>query len=298
MHSWSRAWRWIAGMALVAALIAVVLLAGHAGSPALAQAAQTPGETPTEDELLETPTPTEETPTPMLTETPTVTRTETPGIPETDVPAGMSRTLIVVGEGRVQTSPDIATANIGVTAVETSVVSATQQVSETMAAVIEALMQEGVAPEDIQTTSYSINLIDGIFGPQQPDDDQPPRYQVTNSVQVTIRDIAAIGTTIDAAVEAGANQVFGVSFDLSNREERVLEAMEEAIENAEARAQHLADLTGTELGPIVSVSQVVGASPFFTAAEAALGAGGAGPGPISPGQLEITTQVQVAYELQ
>jgi len=210
------------------------------------------------------------------------------------------RTMIVVGEGRVQASPDIATANIGVTAVATTVVSATQQVSQTMSDVLDALMAQGVAQEDIQTTSYSINLIDGVFGPGQDEDgEQPQRYQVTNSVQMTIRDIGAIGTTMDAAVEAGANQVFGVGFDVSNREELVLQALEEAVQNAEERAQRLATLTGVELGPIVSVSQVIGAQGLFgVAAEAGLGVGGAAPGPISPGQLEIVAQLQVTYTLQ
>jgi len=296
--------RWIVGMALVAGLIAVVLLAGKVGPPAAAQAARTPTGTRTETvEPLATPTATGEV-TSVMPVTPTVevtpTEAVTPGLPETGVEGEATRTMIVVGEGRVQASPDIASANIGVTAVETSVVSATQQVSETMAAVLNALMGEGVVQEDIQTTSYSINLIDGVFGPQEPTEEgeRPPRYQVTNSVQVTIRDISAIGTIMDAAVEAGANQVFGVSFDVSNREELMHDALEEAVQNAEERAQHLADLTGTQLGPIVSVSQVLGAQPFFAAAEAGLGAGGAGPGPISPGQLEVTTQLQVVYALQ
>lgn len=293
--------RWLAGMAFVAALIAVVLFGGQVGRSAVAQAAQTPTATVEETpELLTTPSPTEEV-TPEVTRTPVVTPTETvePGLPETGQEVVTSRRMIVVGEGRVQASPDIATANVGVTAVESSVVSATQMVSETMAAVLEALVAEGVAPEDIQTTSYSINLIDGIFGPPVANgEDQPPRYQVNNSVQVTIRDISAIGTTLDAAVGAGANQVFGVSFDVSNREELMRSALEEAVLNAEERAQFLADLTGTRLGQIVSVSQAISPQPFFAATEAGIGAGGAGPGPISPGQLEITTQVQVTYELQ
>ncbi len=316
MQGRSRQLRWLAGMTLVVALIGVVLLAGQAGPPALAQVGQTPTGTPTETlEPLGTPTATEEvtpllpitptveaTPTVEVTETPMITPTEpvTPGLPETGVEGEITRTLIVLGEGRVQASPDIATANIGVTAVDASVVSATQQVSQTMSDVLDALMAEGVAQEDIQTTSYSINLIDGVFGPQEPmeDDEQPQRYQVTNSVQVTIRDIGAIGTILDAAVEAGANQVFGVNFDVSNREDYMRDALEEAVQNAEERAQYLADLTGAQLGPVVSVSQVVGAQPFFAAAEAGLGMGGAAPGPISPGQLEITTQLQVVYALQ
>lgn len=314
MQGRSREMRWIAGMALVAALIVAVLLAGQAGPAVEAQTAQT--RTPTETlEPLGTPTATEGvtpalpitptlevTPTVEVTETPMVTPTETvtPGLPETGVELAGVGMMVVVGEGRVRASPDIATANIGVTAVDTSVVSATEQVSQTMADVLDALMAEGVAQEDIQTTSYNINLIDGVFGPQEPteDGDQPQRYQVTNSVQVTIRDIGAIGTIMDAAVEAGANQVFGVNFDVSNREDLMRDAIEEAVQNAEERAQDLADLTGTQLGPIVSVSQVVGAQPFFATAEAGLGMGGAAPGPISPGQLEITTQLQIVYALQ
>lgn len=299
MRRMSRDARWLLGLAVVIVAL-IVALSGRPVPVSVAQGIYTA--TPMATNQVTGTATVEASPTGEVTPDVTPTVTETPGIapglPETGEATDLPRTITVIGEGRAQVSPDLATANIGVIAVESTVLSATQQVSQTMSDVLAALMDEGVAEDDIQTTSYNINLIDG-FG--EPIDGEPrqPRYQVSNNVQVTIRDISNIGAIMDAAISAGANQVFGVSFDISNREEVNQMALEEAVQNAMLRAQRLAELTDLDLGPIVSISQVISQQPFFgVVAEVGGGAGGAAPGPISPGQLAVVTQLQITYALQ
>jgi hypothetical protein len=216
------------------------------------------------------------------------------------VPATTERTITVVGEGRVFTQPDIAYANIGVEVVTDTVRAASTQARDTMAAVLEALEAEGIAERDIQTSGYNIfmervspPLPDGRPGPEQ------IRYHVSNQVQVTIRSLDRVGTVLDAAINAGANNIFGVTFALDSMRQAEMEAYDSAMADALVRADYLAGLAGLDVGPVVSISEVLGQQVIFQRdTRAALGMGGGGAGPISPGELQITRQVEVVFVLR
>ena len=122
-------------------------------------------------------------------------------------------------------------------------------------------------------------------------------YRVNNMVQVTLRDMAAVGDVIDAAVEAGANNVWGVSFDLENTDALEEQAREAAVNNARARAESLAELNGVEVGEVIAISEVIGASavPMFAEAARAMGGGGVS---IEPGEVSFATQLQIVYAIQ
>jgi uncharacterized protein YggE len=79
-------------------------------------------------------------------------------------------------------------------------------------------------------------------------------YHVNNNVSVTIRDLAKVGAVLDAAIEAGANSIYGVSFSVAEPEKLEAEARGKAIANALAKAKELAQLNGVEVGAVVSVS--------------------------------------------
>jgi uncharacterized protein YggE len=216
--------------------------------------------------------------------------------------------VTVVGEGSVSIEPDIANTTIGVEVVEPSVQEAVSQARETMEAVLGALQEAGVADEDIQTTGFNIWAERNFGGPAPVDassedgNGETVRYHVSNNVQVTIRDLNNIEGILDAAIQAGANNIYGVNFSLDDPTTVESEARQKAIENARVKAEELAGLTETELGGVISISEVIGqgggyfGGNFATAAREGLGGGGAGP--ISPGQLKMTMQLQVTYELQ
>lgn len=219
-----------------------------------------------------------------------------------------SRSVTVVGEGSVTIEPDIANTTIGVEVVRPTVQDAVSEVRALMDAVLTALQEAGVAEEDLQTSGFNIWAERNFGGPvpmaegNGSENGESVRYHVSNNVQVTIRDLQNIEGVLDAAIQAGANNIYGISFSLDDPTVIESEARQEAIANARAKAEELASLTETEIGSVISISEVIGqgggyfGGNFATASRDGLGGGGAGP--IAPGQLTLTMQLQVTYELQ
>jgi uncharacterized protein YggE len=129
-----------------------------------------------------------------------------------------------------------------------------------------------------------------------------PVYRVNNTVSVTIRDLDNTGAVLDSAIEAGANNIYGITFSLDDPSQVESEAREKAVANAEAKAQELAELNDLQVGDVLSVSEVIGgAVPYYAGGfqefAAAPGLGGGG-GPVSPGELTLTMQLQIVYAAQ
>ena len=231
----------------------------------------------------------------------------TPVAPSPQAPNGganMPRTITVVGRGTVRITPDIATANIGVETSGPNVKKAIDEASETMAAVLKALTAAGEAEKDIQTAGFTV-WADRSYGPvpviEEGRDmgDQQITYRVNNNVRVIVRDLTKVGAVIDAAVEAGANSIYGVSFGIDKPEDLASEAREKAIADARAKAGELAALNGVQVGEVVSVSEIVGQTPFYGVERAALMADGlGGAGPFTPGEQEVSLQLQVVYAIR
>lgn len=210
-----------------------------------------------------------------------------------------ARTITVVGSGSAFVEPDVAQANVGVNVTAPTIQEASDEVNQRMSAVLATLKEEGIAEKDIQTSNYSIYFEERPQFESMPSTQEGPggQYRVSNQVQITIRDLDKVGPILDAVIQAGANNVYGVSFTREDAEGARSQARSEAVKNALAKAQEYAELNGLTLGDVVSVSEVIGgATPFGVMREsAAVGLGGGGPD-ISPGQLEVQVQVQVTYE--
>ena len=130
---------------------------------------------------------------------------------------------------------------------------------------------------------------------------QDPIYHVNNTVAITVRDLDQVGTTLGAAIDAGANSVNGITFNISEPDELRSDARQAATEDALAKAQELATLQGVEIGDVVTVSEVIGGTgPIFDSSQVAFaeGIGGGGVGPISPGEVEIVVRLQVTYQIK
>jgi uncharacterized protein YggE len=112
-----------------------------------------------------------------------------------------------------------------------------------------------------------------------------------------VRDVERAGDVLDAAVEAGANQVWGVEFTVSDEEKWQGQARKEAMADADARARELAELAGLKLGEVLEVSEVIGGmgiTPMSVVREYGMGGGGG----FAPGELEMGTQVQVVFAVR
>jgi len=204
----------------------------------------------------------------------------------------------LIGSGKVTLTPDIAYVTIGV---HTEGKDASQAVSENNSqtqAVIDALEKSDIASEDIQTTNFS------IYPQQQLDDRGQPTgeitYIVNNSVYITVRDLESIGDVLNVAVEAGANQISGIQFDISDAEYALAEAQEMAVANAQAQAENLAQASNLVLGDIQNISTFGGATPYLK--YDGIGGGAAvmeaASVPVSSGQMIISVEVSVIYEIR
>ena len=218
---------------------------------------------------------------------------------EADAGYNSAEIITVVGQGSVMIRPDVARVSIGV---ETSGAAVSEAVAENevrMQALLEALEEAGIEEKDIQTMNYSIQLDrypESTMGIEPATGESQPLYRVSNMVNVTIRDLESVGDVLDAVVEAGANSIWGITFAVDDPSDALADARADAIEDAQARAGALAELSGVSLGPVMSVSEVVGglSVPTAISVERAAAAGGS----ISPGELEIGYQVQVAYFIE
>jgi uncharacterized protein len=205
-------------------------------------------------------------------------------------------TITVIGEGKVKIKPDLAQVTVGVEAIKPTVNEASSEATRVMNAVLGVLKQQHVADEDIQTSSISVWL----ERPYLPDGTQgEPVYHVSNQVNVNTRNLDKLGELLDATIAAGANSIYGVTFSVADTSAAESEVRQMAVADARAKAKDLAQLTGLVLGEVLSVSEVIGGGSggYYNSLQqaAAMGMGGGGGGPVSPGQMELTMQLQMVY---
>ena len=223
------------------------------------------------------------------------------GAPQAQTVQGTPRTLSVSGTGQVSLAPDIAYITIGVHTQNVDAQEAVDLNTTQTDALIAALVAFGVAENDIQTTNFNIYSYEDYALPIDPESQKPPLvYSVDNSVFVTVRDISDLGDLLSTAVDAGANNIWGIQFDVTDKSEALSQAREAAVASARAQAEELAGLAEVELGEIVSISTYGGYPIPF-----AQGMGGGGAAseaaaavPISPGQLTISIEVSMVFEIQ
>jgi uncharacterized protein YggE len=206
-----------------------------------------------------------------------------------------SPTVSVNGHGSVMVTPDAASVVAGVTITEDTLAGAQQTATDTMTAILDSLAAQGIASEDIQTASYYVQVIQSYDENGMPSGIQ--QFQVSNQVNILIRDLEAVGTTLDAVVAAGANTIFGVNFIVTDPGDAAAEARVLAVEDARTRAQQLADAAGMTLGDLVSISETFGPNPLPFQRAGGGGAAAEMAVPIEAGQSAVTVDVQVVFEL-
>jgi len=196
----------------------------------------------------------------------------------------------VSGSATITKSPDIAISQIGVQTIAREVDPAIDENNRKAEAIINALKSFGIAENDIQTTSFNIY-------PQR-DYSKDPNvvvgYQVDNMLSVTFRDLDKVGKGLQEAINAGANNIYGISFTLDNPEDARSEARILAIQNARKKAEDMAEAAGIELDKIVNVNETSGSYPIYSGASYSK-ADAEAQVPIQSGELDITVQVELVY---
>ena len=222
-------------------------------------------------------------------------QTETPA--DQGDEAKVTRTVTVTGSGKVYLTPDIAYITIGVHTEGENAAEAVASNNAQAQEVIDALLAQGIAEKDIQTTNFS------IYPQQEYDTEGKPtgkiKYIVDNSVFVTVRDITNVGDVLDAAVTAGANTINGIQFDVADKTAALSEAREAAVNDAGVKAEELASAAGVTLGDVQTISEYTsgGPQPMYDMRAAAPMAEAASV-PIQTGQMLLTVEVNMVYEIR
>ncbi len=206
------------------------------------------------------------------------------------------RTLSVTGTGRAVLTPDIAYVSIGVRTEKKTASEALRQNNARAQRVIDTLTGFGVKEEDIRTTNFSVWLS------RHYDNDGKvvsTTYVVQNTVYVTVRNLDTLGDLLDAVVQAGANDVDSIQFDVADKTAALAAAQRAAVENARAQAENVAAAAGVDLGEVQTISfashvpQTVDVRKMdfaMAAAESSV--------PVQAGQMTITVTVSMVYGLR
>ncbi len=202
-----------------------------------------------------------------------------------DAGTAAQHTIVVTGDGTVATTPDRAQVSFGVSTDAKTASGALRANAAEMTKVIGALKGQGVAAADIRTDSISLSARYSSNG------DVLVGYTATNSVTATLRTLARVGAVIDAAVDAGANQVSGPNLVRSDANAIYRQALRAAISNARAKAETIARASGLTLRRIVGVTEGSSGPP----APAAKSAETAVATPVEPGTQLVEATVTVTF---
>lgn len=195
-----------------------------------------------------------------------------------------NHTLSVNGHGESEVAPDMARITVGVQSKGQDARDALSRNSTSLNAVVVAIEGQGVPANRIQTSDLSLWF-----------DDQHQSYVASHNLTVRIDDVNTVGSVLDAAVGAGANTSWGVSFALKDESAARAQALQAAIADARKRANSMASALGVSVTGVVSAGEAtVNVTPLPYAA-GAVQAPAASSTNVQPGQLTISADVTVVY---
>lgn len=215
--------------------------------------------------------------------------------PLTIVSSSKSSELAVVGEGKVEVTPDTAYVDAGITVDNRANVKEVQDtINSINNKIVNALRDIGIEKGDIKTSNYSVfpnykyeNNINSISG-----------YNGNATIEVKVRNTQEVSNIISAVTNAGANQIQGVRFVIDKPEQYREEARDKAIVNAKDQATKLAKNLGIKLGKIDNIveSSPDQNIPLYSKGVAADGMGGGGGPTIEEGTQTVTSIVTLYFE--
>lgn len=209
------------------------------------------------------------------------------------------REISVEGIGKAYITPDVAKITLGVNTKGKTSESTLAENTKKINAMMDALAALGIAKEDIKTTGYYLNPnyeYTDIKGSYQ------DGYILDQTIEVSVKDFAITGDVISKTATAGANMVGGINFTTDDKETAKAEARADAIKNAKAKAEQIADQTNLKLGKVVSFYEYENYTGDY-------GKGGGGiemmaaesvapqPPTIEPGKQELSLTVTLGYKV-
>jgi uncharacterized protein YggE len=204
-----------------------------------------------------------------------------------------THTITVTGTGKVTVVPDVARVNVGFTSTQPSVKAARSTAAATMTQVIAAIKALGIADADVRTVGlnlypqYANNSANKIVG-----------YQISEQLQVTVRDLDKVGDVVDVATSKGATDVSGISFELADPDTATNQARAGAVAAARTSAEAMARAGNVSLGAVVAMTDVNVSAPYpMFMATAGKAADSSVATPVQPGTQDVTAQVTVVFAI-
>lgn len=202
----------------------------------------------------------------------------------------IERLITVTGEATVGVAPDTAVIRLGVTSQAKAAREASEANSKQMTGVLAVIKEQGIADRDVQTSRLSVQ-------PQyDPNKAGPARllgFQVTNQVTIRVREIDKLPVILDRAIAAGANEMSGIEFIVSEQSRLLDQARDDAVVDARRKAELFAKAAGVKLGAVVAISEE-GSNPPPRPMMQAMRSGAV---PVAPGEQMLRAAVNVTFEL-
>jgi uncharacterized protein YggE len=199
--------------------------------------------------------------------------------------------VTVTGTGTVTGTPDTLTVSLSTTATASSIDTALANATKSQNAVIASLKKSGVADKDLQTSNFSIS-------PNYTNKGLPSGYVVNEGVTAKIHGLKNAGATLNAAVQAGGDnvRVDGVYVSIDDTDPLKGDARTAAVADAKQHAQQYAAAAGRSLGEVQSISEQTSYQPSpYAYASAASGAVASTPVAIQAGSQDVTVTITVVY---
>lgn len=227
-----------------------------------------------------------------------------------------SPTIRVIGLGEVKAKPDQAKLVLGAKTKAKDARTAVKENSKVMDGVIKKLKELGVEEKDIRTLEIELERVvekdepgewQGQPDSKKPDKKpQPPIYEASNMLGVTVRDLKRVATLLDEAIAAGADHIVSITFDVANRKGLEAEARKLAVKDCQEKAEQLAKESGVGLGQPVLISDSPESmysldgnqSYAFMARNIKTIEVNSQKIPLEPGEIEVTSVVAINYRIE
>jgi uncharacterized protein YggE len=202
----------------------------------------------------------------------------------------VDKTITVTGEATTAVMPDQAMIRIGVMSQGKTAREATDANAKQMNAVIGAIRNAGVEDRDIQTARLSLQP---QFEQTKTGANKLTGYSASNDVNVRLREIDKLPGVLDSAVSAGANEISGIDFTVSDASKRLDDTRAAAVADARRKAEIYAKAAGLTVGRALTISEegapIGRPVPMLRAATKAT--------PVAPGEQTLQAAVTITYEL-
>ncbi|MDY6827633.1 MAG: SIMPL domain-containing protein [Bacillota bacterium] len=211
------------------------------------------------------------------------------------------RVIQTYGEAEIKAKPDLAEISVAIQTRGTDAGTVAEDNARLANAVWNALLDYGLSEDDLKTGAYSIYSYQEWVGDRLTGEKSQMSYQAVNEIIIKTTELESVGEIIDLAVEAGANNVNYVNFELADPQELLMKALAMAAEQASLKAEAIAGSTGDSITGLYSIREERTDYIPFTASDGMMreeAEMAAAPTPINPDQVTVKATVMAEYTIK